>query len=156
MCTLLQDETFLILVKNLMQTNSEHHAECLPTRGSEKSAGFDLYACWEQQSGNDQITIEPWTRKLIPTGIAISVPCGTYGRIAPKFGLAANHCIDVGAGVIDPDYRGEVKVLLINNSNTPFEVKRGDRIAQLILEQFTSDVEVLQVDDFPDASKRGI
>jgi dUTP pyrophosphatase len=72
---------------------------------------------------------------MVSTGIAIGIPNGTYGRVAPRSGLAAKHGIDVGAGVIDPDYTGEVKVILFNNSDNDFEIKKGDRIAQLILEK---------------------
>ena len=67
--------------------------------------------------------------------IAIQVPPGTYGRIAPRSGLSVTNCIDIGAGVIDKDYRGQIKILLINHSDTEFLVQQGDRIAQLILEQ---------------------
>ena len=71
---------------------------------------------------------------LIPTGWKFKLPPGTYGRIAPRSGLSLKG-IDVGAGVIDRDYRGEIKVLLINNSAQPFAVNKGDRIAQLICEK---------------------
>ena len=65
------------------------------------------------------------------------MPRGTYGRIAPRSGLAAKHGVDVGAGVIDADYRGEVKILLINHSDVKFDIKKGDRIAQLVLERIS-------------------
>lgn len=101
----------------------------LPTRGSDGSVGYDLYSSVDAvvpcQSGN----------VLVGTGIAISIPDGLYGRVAPRSGLAVKHCIDVGAGVIDPDYTGEVKVVLFNHGDKDFEVKKGDRIAQLILER---------------------
>lgn len=63
------------------------------------------------------------------------MPAGTYGRIAPRSGLAVKNFIDVGAGVIDADYRGQVKILLFNHADVDFEVKEGDRVAQLILER---------------------
>ena len=94
----------------------------LPTKGSIDSAGYDLYSAEEME-------VLPWKRRVVGTQIAIKVPKGTYGSIAPRSGLAAKHGIDVGAGVIDADYRGEVKILLINHSNVKFEVKKGDRIA---------------------------
>jgi dUTP pyrophosphatase len=101
----------------------------LPTRGSDRSVGYDLYSSVDAvvpcQSGN----------VLVGTGIAISIPDGLYGRVAPRSGLAVKHCINVGAGVIDPDYTGEVKVVLFNHGDKDFEVKKGDRIAQLILER---------------------
>lgn len=80
------------------------------------------------------------------TGVAVVLPVGTYGRVAPRSGLAVKHGINVGAGVVDPDYTGEVKVLLFNHGVDAFEVKRGDRIAQLILERCeTPDVEEVGV-----------
>lgn len=72
---------------------------------------------------------------LVDTDISIAVPEGTYGRVAPRSGLAVKHGIDTGAGVIDADYRGPVKVLLFNLSETDFEVQVGDRIAQIIVER---------------------
>jgi dUTP pyrophosphatase len=99
-----------------------------PTRGSAFAAGYDLYAA--------SATIIPARGKaLVSTDLSIATPEGTYGRIAPRSGLAAKHFIDTGAGVIDADYRGEVKVLLFNHSDKDFEVAKGDRVAQLVLER---------------------
>lgn len=108
-----------------------------PTRGSAFAAGYDLYSAKD--------TVIPAKGKgLVDTGIAIAVPEGTYGRIAPRSGLAAKNFIDTGAGVIDADYRGEVKVLLFNFSDEDFVVKEGDRIAQLVLERiYTPEVKVV-------------
>ncbi|XRM39839.1 Deoxyuridine 5'-triphosphate nucleotidohydrolase [Aspergillus tubingensis] len=109
-----------------------------PTRGSAFAAGYDMYSAKE--------TVIPAKGKaLVDTGIAIAVPEGTYGRIAPRSGLASKHFIDTGAGVIDADYRGEVKVLLFNHSDVDFEVKEGDRVAQLVLERiYTPEVVVVE------------
>ena len=74
---------------------------------------------------------------MVGTGLAFGIPEGNYGRIAPRSGLAAKHSIDVGAGVIDSDYRGEVKVLLFNFSDVDFKFNEGDRIAQMIIEKYT-------------------
>ena len=71
----------------------------------------------------------------MPTGLAISFPAGLYARIAPRSGLALKRFIDVGAGVVDGDYCGEVGVVLFNHGDQDFQVKMGDRIAQLILEK---------------------
>ncbi|RCN31640.1 deoxyuridine 5'-triphosphate nucleotidohydrolase, domain protein [Ancylostoma caninum] len=71
----------------------------------------------------------------VSTGLQVELPYGYYGRVAPRSGLAAKNFIDVGAGVVDSDYRGELKVLLFNFGSTDFEVKKGDRIAQLICER---------------------
>ena len=100
----------------------------LPTRGSGGAVGYDLYS-------TDEIIIPPTHRGLISTGIAIVLPNNVYGRVAPRSGLAVKYGIQVGAGVIDPDYTGEVKVVLFNHGDKNFEVKKGDRIAQLILER---------------------
>ncbi|KAH7068480.1 dUTPase-like protein [Paraphoma chrysanthemicola] len=99
-----------------------------PTKGSAYAAGHDLYSAKD-------ITIPARGRALVPTDISISVPVGTYGRVAPRSGLANKHGIDTLAGVIDADYRGPVGVILANLSEVDFEVKVGDRIAQLIVEK---------------------
>ena len=101
----------------------------IPTRGSDGAVGYDLY------SSEDAIVPCQAGRALVSTGIALSIPDGLYGRVAPRSGLAVKHCINVGAGVIDPDYTGEVKVVLFNHGMENFEIKKGDRIAQLILER---------------------
>ena len=101
-----------------------------PTKGSIDSAGYDLYSA-------EQTEVLPWKRKVIGTQIAIKVPKGTYGRIAPRSGLAAKHGIDIRAGVIDANYQGEVKILLINHSDVKFDIKKGDRIVQLVLEKIS-------------------
>lgn len=97
----------------------------IPIRSSPFAAGLDLF------SARDLI-IPGRDRGLVETDLEVELPLGTYGRIAPRSGLALNHGIDVGAGVIDADYRGSIKVLLFNHSDLNFEVRKGDRIAQLI------------------------
>jgi dUTP pyrophosphatase len=72
---------------------------------------------------------------IVKTDLAVSIPINTYARIAPRSGLTVKNCIDVGAGVVDYDYRGNVGVVLFNHSDKDFEVKRGDRIAQLIIQK---------------------
>jgi dUTP pyrophosphatase len=99
-----------------------------PTKGSKYAAGHDLYSAKD-------LVIPARGRALVPTDISISVPVGTYGRVAPRSGLAFKHGIDTMAGVIDADYRGAVGVILANLSDADFEVKIGDRIAQLIVEK---------------------
>ncbi|ORY19476.1 dUTPase-like protein [Clohesyomyces aquaticus] len=99
-----------------------------PTKGSAFAAGHDLYSARD-------IVIPARGRARVDTDISIAVPAGTYGRVAPRSGLAAKHGIDTMAGVIDADYRGQVGVILANLSDTDFEVKVGDRIAQLIVEK---------------------
>ncbi|KAK7116587.1 hypothetical protein V1264_002246 [Littorina saxatilis] len=99
-----------------------------PTRGSELAAGYDLYSAYDY-------TVPAHGKVVAKTDIQIALPEGCYGRVAPRSGLAAKHFIDVGAGVIDQDYRGNVGVVLFNFAETEFEVKKGDRIAQLICER---------------------
>ncbi|TNY19945.1 dUTPase-like protein [Rhodotorula diobovata] len=103
----------------------------LPARGSALAAGYDLAAA-------EAKVVPAQGKALISTGLAIAVPEGTYGRIAPRSGLASKHMIDTGAGVIDADYRGEVKVLLFNHAKEDFQVNAGDRVAQLILERIVT------------------
>ena len=99
----------------------------VPTGGTEFAAGYDLYSV-------EEITLKAKTRQVISTEIAIVVPSGTYSHIAPRSGLALKHSIDIGAGVVDEDYGGPIKVILINHGKDDFVVKVGDRIAQLVLE----------------------
>lgn len=100
----------------------------VPTRGSGGAVGYDLYS-------TDDVVVDPTHRILVGTGIAVVLPVNVYGRVAPRSGLTVKHGIHIGAGVIDPDYTGEIKVALFNLGDTPFEIKKGDRIAQLILER---------------------
>jgi len=100
----------------------------IPTRGSAKAAGHDLYA-------NEERTIPARGQDVVPTGISITPPKGTYGRIAPRSGMAVKHQIAANAGVIDSDYTGEIKVVLVNMSDHDHHIRRGDRIAQLIPEK---------------------
>ena len=106
-----------------------HEHAVMPKRGSDFSAGSDLHSVLDY-------IIEPKSRSLISTGLKMQFPNNVYARIAPRSGLALKNGIDVMAGVIDPDYTGEIKVLLYNSSDIKFEVQRGDRIAQIIFEQF--------------------
>jgi dUTP pyrophosphatase len=94
----------------------------MPRKSSLNAAGFDL------ASSVDSV-VPANGRALIPTDLAMVVPQGTYGRIAPRSGLAVKHFLSVGAGVIDADYRGNVKVLLFNHGDLDFHVSKGDRIA---------------------------
>lgn len=101
----------------------------IPAKGSLKAAGYDLYSC---ENG----IIQPHSISIINTGIKIEIPDGLYGRIAPRSGLAVKHGIDVFAGVIDSDYRGEIKCVLYNSSENPFNFNIGDKIAQIIFEKY--------------------
>ena len=100
----------------------------VPSRGSALAAGYDL------SSAHDCV-VPARGKALVKTDLAIALPALCYGRIAPRSGLAWKKFIDVGAGVIDADYRGNVGVILFNHAEEDFEVKGGDRVAQLILER---------------------
>ena len=101
-----------------------------PTRATGGSAGLDFY------SPADYI-IPPHGQLLVPTQIKLQIPLGYYGRLASKSGLAILHQLHVGAGVIDPDYTGEVMVLLINTASCVYNIAKGAPIAQLILEKIS-------------------
>lgn len=100
----------------------------LPVRGTASAAGYDLSALVE-------CTVPAHGKALVKTGLAIAVPPGTYGRIAPRSSLAWKKHIDVGAGVIDADYRGPVGIVLFNHSEHDLKILPGERVAQLILER---------------------
>uniref|UniRef100_A0A8D0VKQ3 Deoxyuridine 5'-triphosphate nucleotidohydrolase n=2 Tax=Sus scrofa TaxID=9823 RepID=A0A8D0VKQ3_PIG len=126
--------------KRLRFARLSEHATA-PTKGSERAAGYDLYSAYDY-------TVLPMEKAIVKTDIQIALPSGCYGRVAPRSGLAAKHFIDVGAGVIDEDYRGNVGVVLFNFGKEKFEVKKGDRIAQLICERiFYPEIEEVQVLD---------
>lgn len=102
----------------------------LPEYQSERAAGMDLRAAVKEP-----VTIVPGHRALIPTGLVMAIPAGYEGQVRPRSGLALKHGVTVlnSPGTIDSDYRGEVKVLLVNHGEEPFVVKRGERIAQLVI-----------------------
>ncbi len=110
------------------------HGEGLPAPSyrSEKAAGLDLSAALEE---GVPLTLLPGERALIPTAIAIELPDGFEAQVRPRSGLAHKHGVTVlnSPGTIDADYRGEIQVLLINLGTEPIELKRGDRIAQLVI-----------------------
>jgi len=100
----------------------------LPTRGSAASAGLDIYSI-------EEISIPPRQRILARTGLAVAVPIGFYGRVAPRSGLAVKNGLDVLAGVVDSDYRGELCCALLNTGDETLTLPSGSRLCQLIIEQ---------------------
>ncbi len=100
----------------------------LPAYSSAGSAGADLFAV-------QGLEIPPGGRAAVPTDLALAIPEGCVGLIWPRSGLALSHGIDVLAGVVDSDYRGEVRVVLVNHGAEPWRVARGDRIAQLLVQR---------------------
>lgn len=114
-----------------------HGSANTPQRGSRGAAGFDLYFCPSVEE-EYTISIPSGGIALIPTGISIEIPPDHYGRIAPRSGLALKLGIDVMAGVIDSDYRGEIKVMLINHSKDVVQFHRFDRVAQILFERIST------------------
>ena len=102
----------------------------LPARATPGSAGFDLHAALEKD-----LVLRPGERTLIPTGLAIAVPAGYEAQVRPRSGLALRHGIVLpnAPGTIDSDYRGEIRVIAMNAGDEPFTVRRGDRVAQLVV-----------------------
>jgi dUTP pyrophosphatase len=102
----------------------------LPAYQSEDAAGLDLLAAVEEA-----MILPPLGRALVPTGLAMALPSGYEAQVRPRSGLAAKHGVTVlnSPGTIDADYRGEIKVILINLSDTPFTIGRGERIAQMVI-----------------------
>lgn len=116
-----------------------------PIRSSPLAAGFDLSSAYDY-------TIKAKSKEIVKTDLQVQIPSGCYGRIAPRSGLAVKHFIDVGAGVVDADYRGNVGVVLFNFSENDFHVKAGDRIAQLICERIEY-AEAIEVDELTDTQR---
>lgn len=106
------------------------HGLPLPAYQSADAAGLDLVAAVEEP-----LILKPLGRALVPTGLAMALPSGYEAQVRPRSGLAAKHGITVlnSPGTVDADYRGEVKVILVNLSDTPFTINRGERIAQMVI-----------------------
>lgn len=121
----------------------------LPAKSTSAAAGFDLRACV-----SESLTLKPGRRVLIPTGFSIALPTGWEAQIRPRSGLAAKWGITLlnSPGTIDSDYRGELKVLVINHGDEDFVVNRGDRVAQLLVAQ-VPDVSFQEADQLPDTER---
>ena len=121
----------------------------LPTHATMDSAGMDLRAALE-----DFISLPPGGRALIPTGIALALPSGYEGQVRPRSSLALKHGVTVlnSPGTLDADYRGELKVLLMNHGDQPFIVRRGERVAQLVLAP-TITVSLQEASDLPESDR---
>jgi dUTP pyrophosphatase len=121
------------------------HAEGLPLPAyqSAEAAGMDLLAAVPEAA---PVTIEPGAHALVPTGLIVALPSGYEAQVRPRSGLAARYGVTVlnAPGTIDADYRGEVSVLLINHGEAPFTIRRGERIAQMIIAPVVQ-VELVQV-----------
>jgi dUTP pyrophosphatase len=120
----------------------------IPSYQTKEAAGFDLHSI-------EDVILNPNERKLIATGLAFEIEYGYEVQIRPRSGLAFKHGITVlnSPGTIDSDYRGEIKVLLINHSNEKFEIKKGDRIAQAVVAPVIQ-AEIVEVEELSE-TKRG-
>ena len=116
-----------------------------PVYGSTGAAGADLRA-------SAATSIAPGERAAVPTGLRIEIPRGHVGLVWPRSGLALRHGIDTLAGVVDSDYRGELRVVLVNHGDEPFTIEPGDRIAQLLIQKVERAV-FLRADDLDDTSR---
>jgi dUTP diphosphatase len=137
-------------VRDDLQVRLLHPAATPPARTRAGDAGFDL-RCVEGFS------LAPGERAVVPTGVAVALPEGTCGLVVPRSGLAARHGLSVvnGPGLIDPSYRGEVRVVLVNLGDERYDGQPGDRVAQLLLVPFAAP-QTRVVDELPaSADDRG-
>jgi len=124
----------------------------LPRQQTAGAAGLDLAAAIEEGA---ELAIAPGDYAMIPTGLSIALPAGHEAQIRPRSGLAAKYGVSVlnSPGTVDADYRGEVKILLINHGKQPFVVRRGDRVAQMVVARVDA-VELVETDEL-DTTERG-
>lgn len=129
------------------------HAEGLPLPAYQtaEAAGFDLVAALAE---GEEMVLEPGARALVPTGLVLEIPSGHEGQVRPRSGLALKHGVTVlnAPGTIDADYRGEVKVILVNLGEAPFRILRGERIAQFVAAPVTR-AELVAVDAVGDTAR---
>jgi dUTP pyrophosphatase len=127
-----------------------HAAAALPAyaHGPQEDAGMDLRAV-------EAVTLEPGVPQLVPTGLIVEIPPGCEGQVRPRSGLALKHAITMpnAPGTIDPGYRGELRVILLNLGREPYTVQPGDRIAQMIIARYEA---VEWVEQTPGDSRRGV
>jgi dUTP pyrophosphatase len=134
-----------VLVKKVRGASAQ-----MPQYMTSDSSGMDLFACLNE----GEITLAPGGWQLIPTGIAVAIPKGYEGQVRPRSGLALKHGVSVlnGPGTVDADYRGEIRVILINLGTQPFLVRDGERIAQFVIQQ-VCHVELEEVNELPETTR---
>ena len=123
----------------------------LPAHAEPHAAGLDLRAAVPE---GEPLTLAPGAYALVPTGVQVALPPGTEGQVRPRSGLAFKHGVTVlnAPGTIDSSYRGEVGVLLVNHGRQPFEVRRGERIAQLVVARYLP-VRLVEADALPETAR---
>ena len=136
-------------VKVLILRTRENSDLPLPAYATPGSAGLDLRACIPQS-----ITLLPGSRALVGTGLAVALPPGTEAQIRPRSGLAAEHGVTLlnSPGTVDSDYRGEIRLVVINLGQTPFTIHRGDRIGQMVVGE-VSRVALEEVKHLPESGR---
>ena len=140
---------FIPIMQLPVKTLPHFQGLSLPFYATAQSAGMDLQAALETP-----ITLNPLERKIIPTGLSIALPIGFEAQVRPRSGLAIKHGITVlnAPGTIDADYRGEIGVILVNLSDAPFVIERGERIAQMVIAKHESITWEL-VDDLDETTR---
>lgn len=123
----------------------------LPAHATAQAAGMDLCAALDEDA---PLTLEAGKTAMVPTGLSMALPAGFEAQVRPRSGLAAKHGVTVlnSPGTIDSDYRGEVKVILINHGAEPFRIERGDRIAQMVVAPVTQGI-MRETDELPDTDR---
>lgn len=121
----------------------------VPTQASLHAAGLDLRAAID-----DDVILQPGERRLVPSGLSIAIPPGFEGQVRPRSGLALKHGVTLlnSPGTIDADYRGEIGAIMINHGTEPFVIRRGDRIAQLVIAA-VAHAELEAVEALPDTER---
>ncbi len=126
----------------------------IPSKATSGACGYDLF-CYTDKP----VTILPMEKEMIHTGIKVKLPRYSYGRVAPKSGLTWKKFVDIGAGVIDEDYRGEVMVIVFNFSKEPVTFNKGEKVAQLIIEKIVPTKPIIyepgQELDITDRNEKG-
>jgi dUTP pyrophosphatase len=133
----------------MVQLQVKRFRGMLPRYMTPHSAGMDLFASLEEE-----VTLSPGERRLIPTGVAIALPEGYEAQVRPRSGLALKQGVTLlnTPGTVDADYRGEIGAVMINLGDEPFVIRDGDRIAQLVVHQVCR-AELQEVDELPESSR---
>lgn len=133
----------------MIKFKKEHKEAVIPTIAHEGDAGHDLYCTEDIEIGFDE-------QLMIDTKISCAIPEGWVGLIRPRSGLAANHRLDIRAGVVDAPYRDTIKVLIVNECFRPYKFKKGDRIAQMVVVPFMAESKEVEELDDTERGKKGI
>lgn len=142
---------YMPLVKITPAAKLEPKDVILPTGAYGEPAGFDIYYCYEEG-----VFIPPWSRKKVALGFHMEIQSGFYAEMKSKSGKASKDSIDIGAGTLDADYRGEIHAVVINNSDVPFVVENGMAIAQMVFHKRVAPVFKLEAAESLSKTERGV